>query len=71
MITSVSPPCNEECCRGCGLDELVGACCEEFLRKLSVEVRPRQASVLACVILAGTSEGLAGPRVFEGVHCRC
>ena len=28
-------------------------------------MRPRQASVLACVVLAGTSEGLAGPRVLE------
>ena len=41
-----------------------------------VEVRPRQASVLACavlagVVLAGTSEGLAGPRVLEGACCRC
>ena len=30
-----------------------------------VEVRPRQASVLACVVLAGTSEGLTGPKVLE------
>ena len=30
--------------------------CDEFLWELGVEVRPRQASVLACV-LAGTSEG--------------
>ena len=48
-----------ESCRGCGLDELAGSCCEEFLRELIVEVRPRQASELACVVLAGTSEGLA------------
>ena len=34
--------------------------CDEFLWELGVEVRPRQASVLACVVLAGTSEGLAG-----------
>ena len=27
------------------------------LWELGVEVRPRQASVLACVVLAGTSEG--------------
>jgi len=36
-----------------------------------VEVRPRQASVLACVVLAGTSERLEGPRVLEGARCRC
>ena len=41
--------------------------CDEFLWELSVEVRPRQASELACVVLAGTSEGLAGPRVLEGL----
>ena len=34
-------------------------------------MRSQQASVLACVVLAGTSEGLAGPRVLEGAHCRC
>ena len=44
-------------CRGCGLGELAGSCCFEFLWELDVEVRPRQASVLACVVLAGTSEG--------------
>ena len=27
-----------------------------------VEVQPRQASVLACVVLAGTSEGLGGSK---------
>ena len=32
----------------------------EFLWKLGVEVRPREASVLACAILAGTSEGIMG-----------
>ena len=32
--------------------------CFEFLWELGVEVRPRQASVLACVVLAGTREGL-------------
>ena len=40
----------------CG-DELVGSRYFEFLWELAVEVRPRQASVLACVVLAGTSEG--------------
>ena len=34
-------------------------------------MRPRQVSVLACVILAGTSEGLAGLRVHKGARCRC
>ena len=29
----------------------------KFLWELGVEVRPRQVSVLACVVLAGTSEG--------------
>ena len=43
---------------------MTGSCCEELLWELGVEVRPRQASVFACVILAGTSEGLAGPRVL-------
>ena len=33
-----------------------------------VEVRPRQASVLACVILAVTNEGLEGTRVLEGAR---
>ena len=26
---------------------------------------------LYCVVLAGTSEGLAGPKVLEGARCRC
>ena len=26
---------------------------------------------VSCIILAGTSEGLEGPRVLEGTHCRC
>ena len=47
---------------------LAGSCCEEFLMELIVEVRPRQASVLMCVVLAGTSEGLVGPRVLEGAR---
>ena len=38
--------------------------CDEFLWELGVEVRPRQASVLACVVLVGTSKGLEGPRVL-------
>ena len=38
--------------------------CDEFLWELGVEVRPRQATVLACVVLMGTREGLAGPRVL-------
>jgi len=29
-----------------------------------VEVRPRKASVLACVVLAGTREGLVSPSVL-------
>ena len=49
----------------------MGACCDEFLWELGVEVRPRQASVLVYVVLAGTSEGLAALRVLEGAHCRC
>ena len=31
-------------------------------------MRPLQASVLACVILAGTNEGLVGPRILEGAY---
>ena len=49
----------------------MGSYCDEFLWELEVEVRPRQASVLTCVVFAGTSEGLAGPRVLEGACCRC
>ena len=45
--------------------------CVEFLRELIVEVRPRQSNMLACVVLAGKSEGLAGLRVLEGARCRC
>ena len=36
-----------------------------------VEVGPRRAYGFVCVILAGTSEGLADPRVLEGARCRC
>ena len=37
----------------------MGSCCFEFLWELDVEVRPRQASVLACVVLArGTSKSM-------------
>ena len=45
--------------------------CDEFLWELGVKVRPRQASVLGCVVLAGTSKGLVGLRVLEGARCRC
>ena len=38
--------------------------CFEFLWELSVAVQPRQASVLACVVLVGTSERLGGQRVL-------
>ena len=37
--------------------------CDEFLWELGVEVRPWQASVLAFVVLAGTSEGLVSPKL--------
>ena len=61
-----------ECCGGCGLGELASSCCEEFLRELGVEMRPQQASVLPlCIVLTGTSEGLAGPKVLERARCRC
>ena len=49
----------------------MGSRCVEFLRELIVEVRPRQASMLVRVVLIRISERLAGPRVLEGVHCRC
>ena len=49
----------------------MGSRCIEFLRELIVGVQPQQASVLACVVLAGTSEGLTSPRVLEGARCRC
>ena len=42
----------------------MGTCCDEFLWELSVEVRPRQASVFTCVVLRGTSEGLMSLRVL-------
>ena len=35
----------------------MGLRCDECLWELGVEVRPRQASVLACVVLVGISEG--------------
>ena len=47
-----------------GGGELAGSYCFEFLWELGVEVRPWQASVLACVILAGIREGLVSPRVL-------
>ena len=34
----------------------MSSCCDEFLWELGVEVQPQQASVLACVVLAGTSK---------------
>ena len=49
----------------------MGSHCDEFLWELGVEVRPRRASVLACVVCTGTSEGLVGSRVIEGARCRC
>ena len=42
----------------------MGSRCDEFLWELIIEVRSRQASVLACVVLTGTSEGLVSPRVL-------
>jgi len=42
----------------------VGSCCDDFLWEFGVEVQLQQASVLACVVLAGVREGLAGPRVL-------
>ena len=53
-----------ESCRGCDLGELTSSHCVGFLRELITEVRPRQASVLACVILAGTKEVLVSARVL-------
>ena len=38
--------------------------CDKFLCELGVKVWPRQVSVLACVVLAGTREGLVSPRVL-------
>ena len=49
----------------------MGSHYDEFLRELGVEVRPWQASVLVCVVLAEISEGFMGPRVLEGVCFRC
>ena len=52
-------------------EEASYSCCEEFFRELGVEVRPRQVSVLACVVVAGASEELAGLRVLERAPFRC
>ena len=38
--------------------------CDEFLWEIGVDVRPRQASMLVCVVLAEISKGLASPRVL-------
>ena len=43
----------------------MGSRCVKFLRELIVEVWSRQASELACVVLAGTSEGLASPEFLR------
>ena len=52
-------------------NEEITKCSNMYLESV-VEVRSRQASELACVVLAETSERLAGPRVIEGAHCsRC
>ena len=40
--------------------------CKELQR-----LRPRRASKYACIVPAGTSEGLAGSKVLEEAHCRC
>ena len=42
----------------------MGSCCDEFLWELGVEMRPRQASVLACIVLVGIREELVSPRVL-------
>ena len=43
-------------CSSCiGEGELASSCCFEFLWELGLEARPRQTSVLACVVLAGIS----------------
>jgi len=48
-------------CGGCGLGELPGSCYVEFLRELIVEVAASVSlQVRVCIVLAGTSEGLAG-----------
>ena len=49
----------------------MGSRCDEFLWELGVEVRPRQASVLACIVLTEIREGLVGLRVLVGTHYRC
>ena len=42
----------------------MGSQCFMFLWELGVKVRPRQACVLACVVLAETREGLESPKEF-------
>ena len=70
MIKSVSPLYLKSC-RGCGFSKLAGLRCVGFLRELIVEVQLRRACEFTCVVLAGTSEGVAGPKVLEGARCRC
>ena len=70
MITSFHP-CIVMNCRDCGLVKSVLWLSSEVITKYSnlwleelYEVRPRQASVLACVVLARTREGLESPKEF-------
>ena len=43
---------------------LRGSCCFEFLWELGVKVRPRQASVLACVCSYGNKRGTSESKEF-------
>jgi len=62
VIKVFRSPSVHSCNSGGGL---AGSHCFEFLWELGVEVQPQQASVLACVVLAGTREGLVSPRVLS------
>ena len=42
---------------------MITKCSDVWLEEL-LEVRPRQAGALACVVLAGTREGLVSPKEF-------
>jgi len=43
-----------------------------FVLRRSWRLRPwRTRGFVWCIVLAGTSERLVGPRVLEGARCRC
>ena len=51
-------------------NQVITKCFNLYLEELW-RLWPRRAFGFTCVVLAGTSEGLAGPRVLEGARCKC